>query len=95
MAHYHGNEYQVRIIHADGTEKLSAWMNCEGQLAQAVAAVHRVEGEAYWLRERNVLCPDCLDKKQIIILGSVGEFVGSTPGRRCSVVGPLRPHECE
>ena len=68
MAHHHGNEYQVRIIHADGTEKLSAWMNCEEQLAQAVAAVHRVEGEAYWLRERNVLCPDCLDQKQIIIL---------------------------
>jgi hypothetical protein len=29
-----------------------------------------------------------------ILLGSVAEFVGSTPGRRFSV-GPLRPHECE
>jgi hypothetical protein len=68
MAHDHGNEYQVRIIHADGTEKLSGWMNSEEQLAQAMAAVHRAQGKAYWLRERNVLCPDCSDKEQIIIV---------------------------
>jgi hypothetical protein len=68
MAHDHGNEYQVRSIHADGTEKLSGWMNSEAQLAQAMAAVHRAQGKAYWLRERNVLCPDCFDKEQIIIL---------------------------
>ena len=68
MAHDHGNEYQVRIIHADGTEKLSEWMNSEEQLAQAMVAVHKAQGEAYWLRERNVLCPDCFDKEQIIIL---------------------------
>ncbi len=68
MAHDHGNEYQVRIIHAYGTEKLSGWMNSEEQVAQAMAAVHRAQGEACWLRERNVLCPDCLDKEQIIIL---------------------------
>ena len=68
MAHDHGNEYQVRIIQADGTEKLSGWMNGEEQLAQAMAGVHRAQGKAYWLRERNVFCPDCFDKKQIIIL---------------------------
>jgi hypothetical protein len=68
MAHDHGNEYQVRIVHADGTEKLSGWMNSEEQLAQAMAAVHRAQGKAYWLRERNVLCPDCSDKEQIIIV---------------------------
>jgi hypothetical protein len=67
MEHDHGNEYQVRIIHADGTEKLSVWMNSEEQVAQAMAAVHKPQGEAYWLRERNVLCPDC-NKEQIIIL---------------------------
>src|SRR5260370_6105160 len=43
-------------------------MNSEEQVAQAMAAVHRAQGDAYWLRERNVLCPDCLDKEQIIIL---------------------------
>ena len=68
MAHDHGNEFQIRIIHADGAEKLSEWMNSEEQLAQAMTAVHRAQGEAYWLRERNVLCPDCLDKEQTIIL---------------------------
>ena len=68
MAHDHGNEYQVRIVHADGTEKLSGWMNSEEQVARAMAAIHRAQGEAYWLRERNVLCPDCFDKEQIIIV---------------------------
>jgi hypothetical protein len=68
MACDHGNEYQVRIVHEDGTEELSGWMNSEEQLAQAMAAVHRAQGEAYWLRERNVLCSDCFDKKQIIIV---------------------------
>ena len=68
MAHDHGNEYQVRIVHADGTEKLSGWMNSEEQVAQAMAAVHKAQGEAYWLRERNVLCPDCFDKEQHIIM---------------------------
>jgi hypothetical protein len=68
MAHDHGNEYQVRIIHADGTENLSGWMKSEELLAQAMAAVHRAQGKAYWLRERNVLCPDCFDKEQTITL---------------------------
>ena len=68
MAHDQGNEYQVRIIHADGTENLSGWMNSEELLAQAMPPVHRAQGTAYWLRERNVLCPDCFDKEQTIIL---------------------------
>lgn len=68
MAHNNqGNEYQVRIVHEDGTEELSGWMNSEEQLAQAMAEVHRAQGKAYWLRERNVLCPNCLDKEQIIM----------------------------
>ena len=41
LAHNHGNEYQVKIVHEDGTEELSAWMNSEEQVAQAMAAVHR------------------------------------------------------
>jgi hypothetical protein len=67
MAHNHGIEYQVKIIHEDGTEELGGWMNTEEQLAQAMAAVHRAQGKACWLRERNVLCPNCLDKEQLIV----------------------------
>jgi hypothetical protein len=68
MAHDHSYEYQVRIVHEDGTEELSGWMNGEEQLVRAMAAVHRAQGKAYWLRERSVLCPDCFNKEQIIIV---------------------------
>ena len=68
MAHNHGNEYQIRIIHEDGTEELCEWMNSEEQVAQAMAAVHMAHRSAYWLRERNVLCPDCFDMEQHIIV---------------------------
>jgi hypothetical protein len=68
MAHNHGNEYQIRIVHENGTEEVCGWMKSEERLAQAMAAVHRAQGEVYWLRERNVLCPDCFDKEQTIIL---------------------------
>lgn len=68
MAHNHGNEYQVRIVHQDGIEELTEWMNSQEQLAQAMAAVHRTQGKVYWLRERNVLCPDCIEMEQHIIV---------------------------
>src|ERR1035437_1238587 len=67
MEHNHGNEYQVRIVHQDGTEQLSGWMNSGEQLAQAMAAVHRAQGNAYWLRERNVLCPNCFDREHVLV----------------------------
>jgi hypothetical protein len=67
MAHSHGNEYQVKIVHEDGTEELSAWMNSEAQVTQAMAAVHRPQGNAYWLRERNAVCPNCSDREQRIL----------------------------
>jgi hypothetical protein len=38
MAHNHGNEYQIKIVHEDGTEELCEWMNSEEQLAQAMVA---------------------------------------------------------
>ena len=59
MAHTHGKEYQVRIVHEDGTEDLSGWMASEEQVAPALAAIRRPHGTAYWLRQRNVRCPDC------------------------------------
>jgi hypothetical protein len=84
MAHLHGNEYQIRIVHENGTEELSGWMNSEEQLAQAMAAVHRVQGKAYWLRERIILCPDCLDREQQIIVECP---IAYTSSPRC------RPHD--
>ena len=68
MAHIHVNEYQLKIAHEDGTEELSGWMTSEEQLAQAMAAVHRAQGEVCWLQERNVLCPECFDKGQQTIM---------------------------
>ena len=67
MAHNHGNEYQIKIVHEDGTEELSGWMNSEEQVAQAMAAVHRPQGKTHWLRARNVVCPNCLDREQRIV----------------------------
>jgi hypothetical protein len=64
MAHNHGNDYQIRIVHEDGTEELSGWMQREEQVAPALALIHRPHGTAYWLRVRNVLCPDCLERDQ-------------------------------
>jgi len=57
MAHNHGSEYQVRIVRGDGTEELSGWLKSAEQASQAIAACHRPQDKAYWLLERNVLCP--------------------------------------
>ena len=67
MAHNHGNEYQVRTVHKDGTEDLSAWMNGDEQVARAVTAVHGPSGTAFWLRARYVLCSNCPDREQRIV----------------------------
>jgi hypothetical protein len=64
MAHTHGNEYQVRIVHEDGTEELSGWMRSEAQVAPAIAAIRRPNGIAYWLRMRRVVCPACREGDQ-------------------------------
>jgi hypothetical protein len=59
MAHNHGNEYRIRMVHADGTEELSGWMQSEAQVTPALAAIHRAPGTAHWLQTRHLLCPDC------------------------------------
>ena len=82
MAHNHGNEYQIRIVHENGTEELCEWMS-EERLTQAMA-VHRAQGKVYWLRERNVLCPDCVDQEQEIVVECP---IAYTPSPRC------RPHD--
>jgi hypothetical protein len=65
MAHNHGNEYQIRIVHDDGTKELSGLLNSIEQVAQAMTVVDRPQGKTYWLLVRNILCPDCSDKEQI------------------------------
>ena len=60
LSHNHVNEYQVKIVHEDGTEELSGWMNSEEQVTQVMAAVHKPQGKGYWVRVRNVLGPNCL-----------------------------------
>jgi len=64
MAHNHGKEYQVRIVHEDGTEEQSGWMQTKEQVTPAMAAIRRPQGTAYWLRGRNVRCPNCLERDQ-------------------------------
>jgi hypothetical protein len=66
MAHNHGNEYQIRIVREDGIEELSGWMSSKEQVAQAMLAVQKSEGKSYWLLVRNILCPYCTDREQIM-----------------------------
>jgi hypothetical protein len=66
MAHKHVNEYQIRIAQENGTEELTIWMS-EEQLVQAMARMRRAQGQAYWLRVREVLCTDCVDHQPQII----------------------------
>jgi hypothetical protein len=40
----------------------------EGFAQALAAAVRSTQGIAYWLRQRNVICPDCLDQEQPIIV---------------------------
>jgi hypothetical protein len=86
LSHNHGNEYQVKIVHEDGTEELSGWMNSEEQVSQVMAAVHKPQGKGYWVRVRNVLGPNCLDREQRIYLEAVGSrdrwTLGFTTSRR-------------
>jgi hypothetical protein len=67
MAHNHGKEYQIKIVREDGIEELSGWMNTTEQVAQTMLAVHGLQGKTYWLLVRNIVCPDCSDKEQILM----------------------------
>jgi len=67
MSHNHGNEYQIKIVHEDGTEELSGLLNSMEQVAQAMTAADRPKGKTYFLLVRNILCPDCSDKEQTIM----------------------------
>ena len=67
MAHIHGNEYQVISVRQDGTEELSEWLQSVAQIAEAIAAAGKPQDRAYWVRARNILCPECGDAEQVII----------------------------
>ena len=67
MAHNHGAEYQVKIVYENGAEELSGWMDSKEQVPQAMAALHTPRVKAYWLRERNLVCPKCFDQEQRVM----------------------------
>jgi hypothetical protein len=66
MAHNHGYEYQIRIVHEDGIEELSGWVNSAEQVAQEMIAVHKQRAGAYWLLVRNITCPNCSGGEQVL-----------------------------
>jgi len=80
LSHNHGSEYQVKIVHEDGTEELSGWMNSEEQVTQVMSAVHKPQGKVYWVQVRNVLSPNCLDREQRIVECPIVDILSS----RCS-----------
>jgi len=51
MEHNHGNEYQIKVIHEDGTEVLSEWIEHEN-VEQTMATLRDSKARGYWLRER-------------------------------------------
>jgi hypothetical protein len=59
MTHEHGNQLQVRIEHADGTEELSGWMHTQEEVIRASAGLHVAPGITYWLRVRSFRCLKC------------------------------------
>jgi len=83
MAHSHGSEYQIRIVCGDGAEVMSGWLNSVEQVSRAIAAYRRPQDKAYWLLERNVLCPNCLDSGQRVMEYPLTDI----PSPRC------RPHD--
>jgi hypothetical protein len=60
MAH-NENEYQIKTINEDGTVELSEWMNGTEQVAQAMAAIPRSQGKAFWLlvRREDQIIQEC------------------------------------
>jgi hypothetical protein len=64
MAHEHGSEYQLKIVHEDETEELSGWMNCPEDVAQTITGLRGSPAKAYWLQVRNILCFNCLPREQ-------------------------------
>lgn len=67
-AHDHGCEFQVKVIHEDGTEAPSEWIE-HAKVAQTMESFRKPHVRAYWLRERHVTvaaCPLCRDGETAI-----------------------------
>ena len=62
----HGSEYQLKCIHQDGTEELADWIT-ESELARAIAGIKWGEARTYWLRKRNLSCPNCANTDREIL----------------------------
>jgi hypothetical protein len=78
MAHNHGYEYQIRIVYEDGSEKLCGWMNGAEQVAPAMSSVHEPRIKTCWLLVRNITCPDCSERTQVL------EYpINDIPSPRC------------
>ncbi len=68
MPHNHGIEYQIKVVHENGTEMLSEWID-PGTVAETMGALRKPQAKAYWLRERSVTvatCPLCRDEETTI-----------------------------
>ena len=79
MAHDHGSVYQVKVIHQDGTEELSEWIE-QGDVPYTLASLHKPQATAYWLRERNVtvpFCPLCRDVETAVTEYPVTDHMSS------------------
>ena len=86
MAHDHGNEFQVKVIHEDGTETLSEWIEQES-VPQTMAALRKPQARAYWLRKRNVTiaaCPLCRDRETAIDEYPLADYLSprNSPGSK-------------
>lgn len=66
MTHNHGSEYQIRIVHDDGTEELTAWMSSQEELLQAIAVLPPTQARSLWLRERNTPLPHCSQQQGVV-----------------------------
>jgi hypothetical protein len=66
MAHNHGYEYQIKIVREDETEELSGWMDSAEKVVQLTIAAHKPQGKSCWLMVRNIICPNCSEREQIM-----------------------------
>lgn len=87
MTHNHVSEFQLRVVHADGTEEFSGWMNDTDQVAQAIAKMRGLRGRVVWLQERTVPCPcpHCFDHELVMVECPIAD----TPTPR------QRPHDSQ
>ncbi len=67
MTHEHANEFRLRILHADQTEELSGWMNCQEKVMQATTRLRGSPVKAYWLQVRTPGCPNCQQQESTVV----------------------------